>query len=459
MNYLILGANAAGMSAAMRIHKYDPTAQITVLEKTAVVSFGACGLPYFVGGEFTDIETMTARPMADFMQLGFDIRLHHEAVVLDADQRQVTAYNSSTGESVVFDYERLMIAVGASPLNPSVPGSEANPVHTMHSKQDACELLALLPQCRRVVIIGAGFIGLEAAEAFSARGKQVTLLEFGQRAVARSFDPEITSHLEAALQRHDVQLCFNEEVLEIKSCAGVVSAVLTNVGQYPADLVLIVAGVKPNTHFLAGSAVELNAHGAIVIDDQCRTSVADIYAAGDCATVPHQISGDVYLPLATTANKMGRIAGEVMAGKDSRFIGTLGSCAIRVFDVEAGRTGITEADAGQLGLNYATVLIEDKNHTAYVPGQSALWIKLIFDRDSRKLLGGQLCGTFGAGAVLRVNALAVAVYSGLTVDELGMMDFIYAPPFARTWDALNVAGNVAAGVLGPFAQTGSQRGD
>ena len=443
MNYLILGANAAGLSAAVRIVKLDPSATITVLEKTDVVSFGGCGIPYYVGGEFDEIERMTARPLHEFSKLGIDIRVFHTAVGLDVATKKVTALDSQTGQSVSLAYDKLLITVGASPAIPPIQGLGVKNVHTMHSKADAITLLNLLPSIERVVIIGAGFIGLEAAEAFKHQGKQVTVIEYADRVLARTFDEETTRLLEQELRRNDVQLQLSEQVIALQSRDGTVTSVETNKGNYPADLVLVAAGFKPNTAFLRESGLHLSKEGAIVIDDQCRTNLPDIYAAGDCATVPHKVSGDVYIPLATSANKLGRIAGEVMGGKASRFIGTLGSSGIRVFDLEAGRTGITEAEAVQRSLDYSTVVIKDKNRTDYLPNQSEMWVKLIYDKQSRKLLGGQLCGRYLGGAVHRVDALAVAIYSGLTVDELGFMDFVYAPPFARTWDVLNIAGNVA----------------
>ena len=443
MNYLILGANAAGLSAAVRIVKLDPSATITVLEKTDVVSFGGCGIPYYVGGEFDEIERMTARPLHEFSKLGIGIRVFHTAVGLDVASKKVTALDSQTGQSVSLAYDKLLITVGASPAIPPIQGLGVKNVHTMHSKADAITLLNLLPSIERVVIIGAGFIGLEAAEAFKHQGKQVTVIEYADRVLARTFDEETTRLLEQELRRNDVQLQLSEQVIALQSRDGTVTSVETNKGNYPADLVLVAAGFKPNTAFLRETGLHLSREGAIVIDDQCRTNLPDIYAAGDCATVPHKVSGDVYIPLATSANKLGRIAGEVMGGKASRFIGTLGSSGIRVFDLEAGRTGITEAEAVRRSLDYSTVVIKDKNRTDYLPNQSEMWVKLIYDKQSRKLLGGQLCGRYLGGAVHRVDALAVAIYSGLTVDELGFMDFVYAPPFARTWDVLNIAGNVA----------------
>lgn len=443
MHYLILGANAAGLSAAVRIIKFDKTAKVTVLEKSDVVSFGSCGIPYYVAGEFTDIEQMTARSYQDFIKLGIDIKLKHQATALDAGNKTVTCCDLATSKQIDFTYDKLLVAVGASPIKPKIEGLETNNVMTMHSRYDAQAIVEKLPHVEHVVIIGGGFIGIEAAEAFVHKGKKTTVIEFAPRILAKTFDEQITELLEQRLVAHGVDLKLSESVSEIRSHEGKVTHVVTSKGTYRADLVILATGFRPNTQFLAQSGITITEQGAIVIDDRCQTNVTDIYAAGDCATVKHRLSGNVFIPLATTANKLGRLVGEVMTGQASTFIGTLGSSGIRVFDFEAGRTGITEADARQANIDYSVVFVKDKNHTNYVPTQSDIWIKLIYDKASRIILGGQICGAYLGGSVHRTDALAVAIYAGLTVDELGFMDFIYAPPFARTWDALNIVGNVA----------------
>lgn len=444
MNYLILGANAAGLSAAVRILKFDKMAQVTVLEKSDVVSFGSCGIPYYVAGEFTDIEQMTARSYQDFIKLGIDIKLKHEAIKVDANGKKVICNNLITGKPVDFCYDKLLIAVGASPTKPPIKGLSAENVMTMHSRYDAQNIVNALPDVDNVVIIGGGFIGVEAAEAFMHKGKKTTLVEFAPRILNKTFDEQITSLLQQQLVNQGVNLRVDEAVTEIvHNSDNKVTQVVTNKDKYPAELVIIAAGFRPNTEFLKDTGIKFSPQGAIIIDNRCQTSVTDIYAAGDCATVEHRILGNTFIPLATTANKLGRLVGEVMAGQNSQFIGTLGSSGIRVFDFEAGRTGITEEDAKQQNLDYGVVFVKDKNHTDYVQPQTDIWVKLIYDKSSRVLLGGQICGAYLGGSVHRTDALAVAIYAGLTVDELGFMDFIYAPPFARTWDVLNIAGNVA----------------
>lgn len=450
MNYLIIGANAAGLSAAVRIRKADKTATITVLEKSDIISFGACGIPYYVGGEFDDIERMSARELADFTKLGIDIKLFHTAINLDHEARKVSASHQS--QTIDFKYDKLFIASGASPIVPAIKGlmldnTQPNQrIFTMHSRADAEMIKTKLVDAENIVVIGGGFIGVEAIEAFAHQGKKVTLIEFGERVLSKTFDPEITDLLEAEMRRKEIQLAFQERVIEIESNPSdqkTPMKVITDKSHYLADLVILATGFKPNTDFLANNPILRDQHSAIIIDELGQTNLPDVYAAGDCATVPHRILGDRYIPLATTANKLGRLIGGNMAGAEKPFIGTLGSSGVRIFDLEAGRTGITEAEAKQQQINYAVVFIKDKNRTDYVLPQTDIWIKLIYNQSSRTLLGGQICGSYGSGSLARVNALAVAIYAKLSVDELGFMDFIYAPPFARTWDALNIAGNVA----------------
>ncbi|MEG2256379.1 MAG: FAD-dependent oxidoreductase, partial [Cetobacterium sp.] len=252
-----------------------------------------------------------------------------------------------------------------------------------------------------------------------------------------------TDVIEEEIVSHEgVTLHLQEVVEEIIENNGKVIGVKTNKAEYKADIVVISTGIRPNTSFLKNTGIEMLPNGAIIIDNTGETNIKGIYAAGDCATVPHLVRHEnVYIPLATTANKIGRIVGENLAGMNSVFQGTLGSAAVKVMDIQAGRTGISEEEAKKIGIDYKTVFIKDKNQTNYYPGREDIYVKLIYDAKSRVILGGQIAGK--KGAVLRVDVLATAIFAKLTVDQLGMLDLCYAPPFSRTWDVLNVAGNVA----------------
>ncbi|MBY5981830.1 CoA-disulfide reductase [Ferrimonas balearica] len=443
MKILIIGAEAAGMSAAAKARRSAPDATITVFEQGEVVSFGACGLPYFVGGSFDEPGYMAERSVEQFRASGIDLRTGHRVERIDAEAKLAVVTNLASGERFEQPYDKLMVATGASVVRPPVAGLELANVHFLKSMDDGLALRALAEQdaIQNVVVIGAGYIGLEVVEAMHHRGKQVRLVELADRVLAESFDSEMSDIIEAAIRRHDIALHLGERVEALEG-EGAVTQVRTDKGVYPADLVVVATGVRPTTEFLADTGIERLANGAIVIDEQGRTSLPDVYAAGDCATVWHRVRQQaVYIPLATTANKIGRLVGENLCGAEKAFPGTLGSAGVRVLDVEAGRTGLGLREAEALGLDVKSVVIDDKNTTNYVPGQAPIRVKLVYEAGTKRLLGGQLAG--GEGAVLRVDTLAAAIQGNLTTADLGMMDLVYAPPFARTWDALNVAGNVA----------------
>lgn len=434
------------MSAAAKASRIDKEAEIIIYEKGDIVSWGACGLPYYVGDFFQNQNNLIARPVEKFIEAGMNIKIKHEVIDVEPSKKEITVKNLVTGEIFKDNYDKLMVATGARAIIPPIKNISTKGVFTLKEFSDGINLKNHLldETIQNIVIIGAGFIGVEAIEAcINLKKSSIRVIQLDKRVLAESFDKEITDIMEEEIKNHsNVSLHLEESVLEIIGNNGVVTGIKTNKGEYPADAVILATGVKPNTEFIKDKGVETLKNGALIIDKYGKTNIDSIYSAGDCATVYHSIKREnVYIPLATTANKIGRIVGENLAGKSIEFSGTLGSSAVKVLNLEAGRTGISENDAIKMGIDYKTVLIKDKNQTNYYPGQEDIFVKLIYDADTRVILGGQLIGK--KGAVLRVDALAMAIYSKVTVDELGMMDFCYAPPFARTWDILNVAGNVA----------------
>lgn len=446
MKIIIIGGVAAGMSAAAKASRIDKNAEIVIYEKTEIVSWGACGLPYYVGNFYEDPNNMIARPVEKFIEAGMNIKIKHEVVGIDVEKKEVIIKNLVTEETFTDNYDKLMVATGAHAIMPPIKNLSTKGVHTLKDYTDGIVLKEemMKDEIQDIIVVGAGYIGIEVVEAAKHLGKRsVRLIQLGERVLLESFDKEITDVMEEEIRSHEgVELHLEEAVQEIVEKDGKVVGIKTNKGEYKADLVVISTGVRPNTAFLKDTGIEMLPNGALVIDEFGKTSIDSIYSAGDCATVYHRVRKEnVYIPLATTANKIGRIVGENLAGKNTAFKGTLGSAAIKVLDVEAGRTGITENEAIKMGINYKTVFVKDKNQTNYYPGREDIFVKLIYNADTRVLLGAQIAGK--KGAVLRVDALATAIYSRLTVDEIGMMDFCYAPPFARTWDVMNVAGNVA----------------
>lgn len=443
MKVIIIGGVAAGMSAAAKLKRAHKEAQITVYEKSKHVSFGACGLPYFVGNFFEDSQKMIARTVEQFNASGIAVHIEHEVLAVDATNKTVTVKNLLTQETFTDTYDKLMIATGASAIIPPIKNVDLSHVYTLKSMEDG-EVLKQAMQdesLKRVAIVGAGFIGLEVVEAAKQYGKEVHVFQLNDRVLVDTFDKEITDLLEEELRAHNVHLHLSQTVTELVGEQDV-TQIKTKDESFDVDIVVITAGVRPNTHFLKETGIEMLRNGALVIDNEGRTSIEAIYAAGDCATINHILKPEpAYIPLATVANKMGRIIGENLAGAHQTFNGSLASACLKVMDLEAGRTGLSEQEAINLGIHYKTVFITDMNQTSYYPGQSKINVKLIYHADTKVILGGQIVGR--KDAVQRVNVLATAIFAGLTTDQLAMLDLCYAPPFARTWDVLNIAGSVA----------------
>ena len=442
MKIVIIGAQAAGMSAAAKAKRMMKEAEIHVYDATDIVSFGACGLPYFVGGFFQEKEKMIARTAEQFQKSGIVIHQHQLVETVDVKQKQLTVKDLLTEKKDIVDYDRLLIATGASAVRPSWLCADYQNVHMLKTMSDGVKLKEQVtdPDKKNIVIVGAGYIGLETVEAMKNLGKNVTLLQRSEHVLSKTFDVEIAEKLEEELRQH-IDYRTGETIVSLVG-DEVVSEVVTNKGRYAADVVIVAAGIRPNTEFLQNTGIKMLENGAVVINEYGETSIPDIYAAGDCATVYHLLSQThKYIPLATTANKIGRIVGENLTGAKTSFEGTLGSACLKVMNLEAARTGLTEKEAKELGILYQTTFISDKNQTHYYPGQVDLWLKLIYHADTKKLLGAQMVGK--KQVVHRVDALAVAIYAGLTTEQLGMLDFCYAPPFARAWDILNVAGNAS----------------
>lgn len=443
MRVVIIGGVAAGMSAAAKLKRMKPDYEVVVYEKTDVVSFGACGLPYFVGGFFDDPQNMIARAPEKFVESGIDLKIFHEVTSIDTDSKKLKVQDVKNGEIFEDSYDKLMIATGASSIIPPIKNVKLENVSTLKSLDDGIKVKELMnrDEIKKVAIIGAGFIGLEAVEAAKKLGKEVVVFQLEDRILPQVFDKELTDILEEEIKNHNVDLRLQEIVSELVG-EEKVKKVITNKGEYDAGLVIIATGVRPNTAFLKDSKVNLLPNGAIIVDEFGKTSVEDIYAAGDCATIKNIVTGqDSYVPLATGANKLGRIVGENLAGANNSFQGSLGSSCIKIMDMEAACTGLTEVQAEKLGIKVKSKFISDFNQTNYYPGRNKMYVKLVYDADTKVILGGQVAGY--KDAVQRCNVIAASIFGKLTTSQLGMLDLCYAPPFARTWDILNVAGNVS----------------
>ncbi|OED63414.1 CoA-disulfide reductase [Vibrio splendidus ZS-139] len=482
MKIVILGGSAAGMSFAAKYKRNQPTDDVIVIEKRSYLSFGACGLPYFVGNKFPNTERMIARTPQQAIDSGLDVRMDTEVVAVNISEQIITV--DTQGESQEIPFDKLIVATGARPLIPDFAASfhVGNPeransadsnntehIYTLTSMEDgvAVKQAMLSADKPRVAIIGAGFIGLEVFDAAHDLGKDVTIIEREAHIMSRQFSPKMISDVEDAIRNTGTNLLTNTQVEHIesftskesgegsheknsylltvsKTAANNTNETTSNSAEpeyttVQADIVILALGFKPNTDLFDLPKMP---NCALLVDKFGATPVANIYAVGDCATVHHlTLDQPVYLPLATTANKQARMMADRLAGKETFLDGFLGSSSLKVLDYELASTGISHWMANQHAVPISTSIIKDKNQTDYYPGQEDIKIKLAYDPESKRLLGGEIVGK--KGAVARLNALSVAITAGMTTQKLGYLDFSYAPPFARTWDALNVAGNVS----------------
>ena len=442
MKVVIIGAVAAGMSAAAKLKRIKPDYEVVVYEKTDIVSFGACGLPYYVGDFFHDPNMMIAREKSKFIESGIDLKTFKEVIDVDTLEKTLTIKDALSREIFTDNYDKLMIATGASSIMPSLDKSYDN-LTTLKDMNDGIKLKELISkeENKNIVIIGAGFIGIETIEAAKKLNKNIHLIGRSNRILSKVFDKEITDLLEEELRKNNIHLHLNETIQKYIGEENI-TKVITNKSEIDCDIVVMAIGVKPNTSFLENTNIKMLSNGAIIVDECGRTSVEDIYAAGDCATIKNLVTNeDMYVPLATGANKLGRIVGENLGGINSYYPGSLASSCIKVLDMEAAVTGLTEERAKALNLDFKTKCITNYNQTHYYPGREKLLIKLIYDAKTKVILGGQIAGY--KDAVQRANVLATAITAKMTTEQLGMLDLCYAPPFATTWDALNVAGNVS----------------
>ena len=440
MKFLVIGGNPAGMSAAARVRRRMPEAQVIVLEKTHEVSYGACGLPYYIAGLNNDLDLIRIRKADEFISDGVDLRLGCTATGIDYDAKTVS-YTDENGGEHQESYDKLLIASGTSPSVPPFPGVGLDGVCVLKTLQHAEAIRkALEAKPRSVVIVGGGYIGLEVAEAcVLQKVPELHLVEAMDR-VFTVVDPEFSEAVKQELIAHGVQVHTGEKVQAFEG-DGRVERVVTDKGAYQADLVILSIGVKPNTQF-TGDRLEKLRNGAIITDAGMRTSVPDVYAAGDCATVWNKLLGrPAFYGLGTHANKQGRLVGDAVMGKKVVLDRVLGTSMVRCLGLEFAKTGLGETECKDNGIPYKTVTVNTRSHARYYPDPKTLTIKLCYDPETHVILGAQIMGA--REAAIRIDIFAVAIDRGMTTEELGYVDLGYAPPFSSVWDAVQIAANAA----------------
>jgi NADPH-dependent 2,4-dienoyl-CoA reductase/sulfur reductase-like enzyme len=426
MRLVVVGGVAAGLSAAARARRVDPSLEILVLERGQHVSWAACGLPFYVSGRVASLDDLILHTPDYFRrERNIDVRTGAEVVAIQPARRQVVLRG---GERI--RYDKLVIACGARPVR-ELPGADLPHVFTLHTLEDARRLREFIEQRRpqRAVVVGAGYIGLEVADGLAERGLCVTVLEASPYILGRQ-DRELTEIVTRHLAARGIQFRLGTRVSAIQA---------EGVEGTPADLIVVATGVRPNVELAAEAGIELGRHGAIRVNERMETNLAGVYAAGDCAETVHVVTGaPVYIPLGTTANKMGRVAGANAAGRRERFPGVAGTLIVALRDLAVAMTGLSSTEARQAGFSPVSVRIEAPDRSRYM-GSDPTWVELVADRNTTRLLGGSVIGKRGVAG--RINVLAAAITAGMTTEQFAQLDLAYTPPVAPVWDPLLVAAN------------------
>ncbi len=448
LRIVIVGGVAGGASAATRARRLAEDASIVLFERGPYVSFANCGLPYHLGGVIQERSRLLVQtPESLSARFDLDVRVHTEVVAIEPDAKVVVARNLKTGKEVREPYDALVLSPGAEPIRPAIPGVSGARVFTLRNMGDMDAILQAVREggVRRALVAGAGYIGLELVEQLRHRGLDVVLVEKLDHVMGLA-DPEMTMAIREELAAHQVDVRLGRSVAAFREAGQGLSVLLDDQSAVACDLAVLGVGVRPETRLAKDAGLALGSTGGILVDDRMRTSRPDIYAVGDAVEVRDLVSGDPALvPLAGPANRQGRIAAEVILGRDSRYRGTQGTAICKIFDLSFATTGLTETALKRKGLPYRRVYVFPPDHAAYYPGAQAITLKLLFEPGSGRILGAQAVGR--AGVDKRIDVIAVAQRAGLTVFDLEHLELCYAPPFGAAKDAVNMAGFVAANVL------------
>lgn len=443
---VVIGGDAAGMSAASqaRRRRGPGDLEIVAVERGRFTSYSACGIPYLLGGLVPETDDLIARHPEEFRARDIDVRLGTTATEIDLDRRAVRLSPTDGGAETWKGFDQLVIATGAVPNRPGLPGGDADGIHGVQTLGDGVAIQRLLDDEKpgRAVVVGGGYIGLEMAEALLRRGLAVTLVEAAEQPMG-TFDPDMAELVTSALRHIGVTVHLDEPVEGFEVEDGHVRAVATPQRTLPADVVILGLGVRPNAGLAADAGIAVGPSGGVTVDRRTRTSAANVWAAGDCAENFHLVSHEkLAIPLGTHANKQGRVTGINIGGGYATFPGVVGTAASKICEVELARTGLNETEAARAGFDYLATTVKSTTRAGYYPGAKPMHTKILAEKRSGRLLGAQIVGEEGAGK--RIDVLAVALWSRMTVGEAASLDLSYAPPFSPVWDPVLIAVRKAA---------------
>ena len=441
MKVVIVGGVAGGATAAARIRRLDEQAEIVVFERSGFVSYANCGLPYYIGEVIDDPEDLTLQtPESFFSRFRVHMKVHHEVTAIHPDQKTLTVKNLETGAVFEESYDKLLLSPGAKPVIPDLPGIDSSKLFTLRTVEDTFRIKEFVDRNKpkSAVIVGGGFIGLEMAENLRHLGMEVTIVQRPKQ-LMNPFDSDMASFVHSEVRKHGVKLMLGHTVEGFAEQDGGVNVLLRDCAPLSADMVVLAIGVTPESTLAKETGLALGIKGSILVNDRMETSKPDIYAVGDAVQVKHFVTEqDTLIALAGPANKQGRIAADNICGGDSHYLGSQGSSVIKVFDMTAASTGINETNAKKAGISVDTVILSPMSHAGYYPGGKVMTMKVVFEKETYRLLGAQIVGYDGVDK--RIDVLATAIHAGMNATELKNLDLAYAPPYSSAKDPVNMAG-------------------
>ena len=453
MKVVIVGGVAGGASAAARIRRLDESAEIIVFEKTGYISYANCGLPYYIGDVITDSSDLTLQtPESFWTRFRILVKVNHEVTNIDVTQKTVTVKNLLTGTEWEEPYDKLLLSPGAKPVRPNLPGIDSEKIFSLRTVEDTFRIHDYLEKTKAqsAVIVGGGYIGIEVAENLKEKGLNVTIVQRPNQ-LMNTLDYDMASFVHSKLRAKGISLRLNSNVTSFRQDGECIVTLLEDNSEIAADMVLLAIGVAPENSLAKQAGLKLGVKGSIVVNDRMETSVQDIYAVGDAIQVKHFVTEeDTVIALAGPANKQGRIAADNICGGDSHYQGSMGSSIIKIFDMTVAGTGLTEKVAKSMGIDCESVVLSPASHAGYYPDAKVMTMKVVFEKDTWKLLGAQIVGTEGVDK--RLDVLATAMHAGMKANMLKDLELAYAPPFSSAKDPVNMAGFMIENIRNGFVK-------
>lgn len=448
MKTIIIGGVAGGASAAARLRRLDENADITIYERSGFISYANCGLPYYIGEIIKDkAELALQTPESFFTRFNINAKVNHEVIDIDSVSKSVTVRNIKSGEVFQDDYDKLLLSPGAKSIKPNIPGIDSDTIFTLRTVEDTLQIYDHIKTtaAKSAIIVGGGFIGIETAENLRHLGLDITIVEAAPQ-VLSILDVDMVPQVHSVLRKNGTNLILKSSVTAFEKSENKITATLENGNKISADFVLLAIGVTPDTVLAEKARLKTGIKGSILVNDRMETSAPDIFAVGDAVEIEHFITKDkALIPLAGPANKQGRIAADNIAGGNSRYKGSQGSSVIKLFDMTIATTGINELGASAAGIEFEKVIISPSSHASYYPGGKVMTMKVIFEKETNRILGAQIIGFDGVDK--RIDVIATAIRSGMKADELSELELSYAPPYSSAKDPVNMAGFVIENLI------------